>query len=229
MSSILWKSGAAAGLGMFVETKYGPTLSSAGPSGLMSLYAVTPLILIGTGFWSLVHGMTVGKARTKAIEAAKADGEKDVDERYGLPNLYAQGTSKHARTFNAVQRSHQQIFETFGTVMLSAMVGAFAFPISTALSTLTYAVGRIAFSNAYANSEGDASKRYSSKFSKYMWYGLMTNIFLGASSCILVMLADRTAKSYFTYDNMKNRASASVKETRDKYFTSKLSSKIPAK
>lgn len=219
MSSILWKSGAAASLGMIVEIKYGPSLSSTGPSGLLSLYAITPLILIGTGFWSIIHGMTVGRARTKAIEAAKANGEKDVEERYGLPNLYAQGTSNHARTFNAVQRSHQQIFETFGTVVLSAMTGAFAFPISTAISTLTFAVGRIAFSNAYANSEGDASKRYSSKLSKYMWYGLMGNIFLGVGSCLYVMLVDRVAKSYFSYDNMMDRAHTSVKESKDKYFS----------
>jgi hypothetical protein len=226
MSSIIWKSCAAAGTGIFLETKYGPSLSSAGPSGMLSLYSVTPLILIGTGFWSLAYGMVVGKARAKAIEDAKADGEKDVEERYGLPNLYAQGTSKHALTYNAVQRSHQHIFETFGTVVLTAMVGAFSFPISTALSTLTYAVGRVAFSNAYAKSEGDASKRYSSsKLSKYMWYGIMGNIFLGACSCLYVMFLDRAAKSYlssnFSYEGMKNRASSSMKESRNKYFPSK--------
>lgn len=60
-------------------------------------FAYTPMILIGMGFWSVAHGMSVSQARTKYMELAKKDGEKDVEERYGFPNLYAQGTSKHVR------------------------------------------------------------------------------------------------------------------------------------
>jgi len=203
---------------MAAEVKYGPTLSSVGPSGLLSLYAVTPMILIGTGFWSITHGVEVGRARTKAIEAAKADGESEVEERYGLPNLYAQGTSKHARVFNAIQRSHQHIFETFATVAVSALTGAISFPVSTALSTLTYAIGRVAFSNAYANSDGDASKRYSSRLSVCLWYGTMLNVVLGVGSCVYVIAFDRVAKSYLSYDKMMDRARTSFKETSNKYM-----------
>ena len=49
------------------------------------LTAITPAILIGTGLWTVMHGFTVGKARTKYAELAKKDGEADVDERYLLP------------------------------------------------------------------------------------------------------------------------------------------------
>ena len=66
-----------------------------------NLTAITPAILIGTGFWTLMHGFKVGKARTTYAELAKKDGEKDVDERYLLPNLYVQGTSKHVKAFNS--------------------------------------------------------------------------------------------------------------------------------
>ncbi len=47
--------------------------------------AITPTVLIGTGFWTLMHGFKVGKARTKYAELAKKDGEENVDERYLLP------------------------------------------------------------------------------------------------------------------------------------------------
>ena len=60
--------------GAFVETKYGSCsyVSAHGPQ----LSAVTPAILIGTGFWTLTHGFQVGKARSKYSELAKKDGEK---------------------------------------------------------------------------------------------------------------------------------------------------------
>lgn len=64
-----------------------------------------------------------------------------MDERFLLPNLYAQGTSKHVRGFNCVQRSHQHIFETFTTAVVGGLVGAVTFPICSAMSSLMYAVG----------------------------------------------------------------------------------------
>ncbi len=126
-------------IGGYVEISRGSTvLDSHGAQ----ITAITPAILIGCGFWSIFHGFTVGRARAKYAELARKDGEKEVDERYLLPNLYAQGTSKHARAFNCVQRSHQHIFETFTTAMVGGLIGAVTFPICTSLSTLMYAVGK---------------------------------------------------------------------------------------
>ena len=152
-----------------------------------NLTAITPAILIGTGFWTLMHGFKVGKARTTYSELAKKDGEKDVDERFLLPNLYAQGTSKHVKAFNCIQRSHQQIFETFTTVVLSGMVGAITFPLCTSISSLTYAIGRYYLSKGYSECEGDASKRYKYRVAKYMWYGLLSNVILGTASCAMIV------------------------------------------
>ena len=56
-------------------------------------------------------------------------------------NLYAQGTSKHVLAFNCVQRSHQQIFETFTQTVVSGLVGAVTFPLCTSISTMMYALG----------------------------------------------------------------------------------------
>jgi hypothetical protein len=74
-------------------------------------------------------------------ELARKDIEEDVDERYLLPNLYAQGTSKHARAFNCVQRSHQHIFETYTQAVLGGLAGMISLPVTTAISSLMYAIG----------------------------------------------------------------------------------------
>jgi len=118
------------------------------------------------------------------MELAKKDGETDVEARYGLPNLYAQGTSKHAKAFNCEQRSHQQIFETFPQVCLLAMVGAVHYPITAALNTCVYTIGRYSMSMAYANADGDAAKRYSSPLARFIWYGYLSTIVVSIVSSI---------------------------------------------
>eukprot|EP00545_Synedropsis_sp_CCMP1620_P010237 CAMPEP_0119003526 /NCGR_PEP_ID=MMETSP1176-20130426/614_1 /TAXON_ID=265551 /ORGANISM="Synedropsis recta cf, Strain CCMP1620" /LENGTH=189 /DNA_ID=CAMNT_0006955137 /DNA_START=116 /DNA_END=685 /DNA_ORIENTATION=+ len=189
MSMMMIKSAAVAGIGAFCESKYGPSVFRS-PDGL---FAATPLILIGLGFFTLSHGLDVGRARSKYMELAKKDGEKEVDERYGLPNLYAQGTSKHALAFNCVQRSHQHIFENYSSVCVMGCMASLSFPIMAAISTFTYAVGRITMSKAYAAADGDASKRYSSKFAIFMWYGFLMNMCLGAASCIKIIMTAELA------------------------------------
>ena len=118
-SGVVFKSLAAAGIGAFAESKFSPMVFAAPKEGSVSpLFFATPTVLLGVGFFALVHGMGVGAARRKYTELAKKDGEKDTEERYGLPNLYVDGNTKHARAFNAIQRSHQHIFETFPSVIL---------------------------------------------------------------------------------------------------------------
>jgi hypothetical protein len=184
MSMIMVKSFAVGLAGPLLESKFAPDLG-AGSLGLPKLFGVTPLVLTGISFWALLHGFTVvGQSRKKFIEMAKKDGEKDVEERYDLPNLYAQGTSKHAKAFNCIQRSHQHIFETFPYFCMVSILGAVHYPIMAALGTVTYGIGRLSLSNGYATSDGDATKRYSGSFGWLLWYGLITNIVLSVISCV---------------------------------------------
>lgn len=176
MSMIMMKSLAIGLAAPFLESKYGPSLGE-GSMGLPKLFGVTPALLTGMSFWVLMHGFAVvGSARSKYIKLAKEAGEKDVDERYGLPNLYAQGTSKFVTAFNCIQRSHQHILETFPQLCLVSMIGAVHYPLATAVTLSTYCVGRISMSTSYASAEGDASKRYSSSFAVLNWYGFITTI-----------------------------------------------------
>jgi hypothetical protein len=177
----------AAGLtGAFLETKYATSLDfGTGSLGLPKLFGVTPTILTGVSFWALLHGFSVvGKSRSKYMALAKKDGEKDVEERYDLPNLYAQGTSKHAKAFNCAQRSHQQIFETFPQMCMVSMISAVHYPITAAVFAATYFVGRYSMSAGYANEEGDARKRYSSPVAPLIWYGYIGTIVVSVLSGI---------------------------------------------
>lgn len=171
------KSAIAAFIGAGAESRIGGAQHTPGDH-----IGWTALVLTGLGFWSTMHGMVVGKARTKYMEQAKADGEADVEERYMLPNLYAQGTSKNVKAFNCVQRSHQHIFEGLTQLCVASLVAALSFPISTAISTTVYAIGRYQLSNGYAETEGDASKRYSKPLSSMVWYGMLTTSMLSLFS-----------------------------------------------
>jgi MAPEG family len=106
------------------------------------------------GWWSLSYGfLVVKKARLEAIEQAKKDGEQDGEERYALPNLYAQGgTSKVAATFNCVQRSHQHVLETFTQAVATSLFASVHYPLAAAFNALLYSVGRHVISNGYAAS-----------------------------------------------------------------------------
>lgn len=193
-ASLLLKTATAAIGGAFLETKYGPKNSRDGPLGLSPLFGLTPLIFSGLGFWAVAHGFKVSAARKKYADLAKEQGETEVDERYQLPNLYAQGTSKNVQAFNCIQRSHQHIFESFTQACLTGVIGALCFPMTAAISSLTYAVGRVAITNGYAAAEGDASKRYQSKLAFYHWYGLLTNMMLGMIASITIMTGKKLLK-----------------------------------
>lgn len=71
------------GFGRLLEK--GGSVASFLPAG----YGLVILVTTVTYLWVLMLGMKCGAARTKYIELAEKDGEKEVEERYKLPNLYA--------------------------------------------------------------------------------------------------------------------------------------------
>jgi hypothetical protein len=182
-STFLIKASAATLLGMYAESR-----ARFSEKTSLSLFGVTPLILCGISFWSLIYGaVVVGSARKKYMDQAKLDGEENVEERYAFPNLYVQGISKNAQAFNATQRSHQHIFETLPSVMLTSIVNAFQYPALTAVFTAVYAAGRVVFTTDYGKSEGKAEKRYEKPIARYMWYGIIGNYLLSLASCANMM------------------------------------------
>ena len=129
--------------------------------GVLTRAVGVPLLLTtGACFWLTLHGFSVGSARSKYMELARKDGEKDVDARYSLPNLYVDGPSKHARAFNCVQRSHQQAFETLPQLLFFTATAALAYPLAAAANVALWLVGRVTWTAGYAQSGGDPAKRY---------------------------------------------------------------------
>jgi MAPEG family len=184
MAALMLKCVALALGGSYVESRYGPPTNAAGPLGLSTYAGLTPLIFTYMCWWSLSYGfLVVKKARLDAIKQAKKDGEQDVEARYNLPNLYAQGTSKAAATFNCVQRSHQHVLETFTQAVVTSLFASVYYPLASAFNAVLYSVGRHAISNGYAASRGDATMRSASPYAILCWYGLFANVLLAGLSC----------------------------------------------
>ncbi len=77
------------GLESLLETGAGsgpmPNAAAFLPNG----YGLVIFVVTVTYLWVLMVGMKVGMSRSKYAELAEKDGEKDVEARYKLPNLYA--------------------------------------------------------------------------------------------------------------------------------------------
>merc|ERR1711971_1171824 len=123
----------ALGLGLGLAAVEKLLLPPAGLGFLTTVprgYGLVIGVISVTYLWVLMLGMKVGAARSKYSALAEKDGEKEIAERYQLPNLYAQGTSKHARAFNCVQRSHQQILETFTGYCCTVLFTGWLYPVT---------------------------------------------------------------------------------------------------
>jgi hypothetical protein len=172
-NKILLQSIALATAGGVLESKFLPdNLVLSEPSPVLQLPRAYAFIIIIHGFmltWLLSLGMSVGAARAKYMNLAKKDGEKDAESRYALPNLYVEGNTKHARAFNCVQRSHQQVFETLHMYLFCSMVAGICFPLTVTVACSIWFWSRMKWADGYSKSEGDASKRYSNAGSGLFW------------------------------------------------------------
>mmetsp|Transcript_15481 Transcript_15481/g.35451 ORF Transcript_15481/g.35451 Transcript_15481/m.35451 type:complete len:210 (+) Transcript_15481:453-1082(+) len=139
-------------------------------------YGLVIVIVAYTYLWLMLTGFTVTGARTRYSELAEKDGEKDVEQRYKLPNLYAQGTSKHAKAFNCVQRSHQNILETFPGYVCTVLFVGLEYPVTSSVLALLWLYSRMVWVKSYAASAGDAAKRYDHPFSAFFWHAMMALI-----------------------------------------------------
>ncbi|CAB9517738.1 expressed unknown protein [Seminavis robusta] len=157
---------------LLTETSLAFLLEETPPLGVPRGLGLTTGLLVLTTFWLLFYGfLVVGRARTQCMELARKDGETEVEERYGLPNLYAQGTSKHARTFNMVQRSHQGIMESFPGYILMSLISATNFPILTAINCALWWYSRIVWTRGYS-AGSHPRDRYSHPQSRLFWMNM---------------------------------------------------------
>ena len=81
-------------------------------------------------------GINVGAARRK------------YDIQY--PTMYAPPDHKHAKEFNCCQRSHQQVLEEYGFVMISMVLCGFVYPTSSALFGFIWVAGKAIYGYCYS-------------------------------------------------------------------------------
>eukprot|EP00164_Ancoracysta_twista_P000002 GFYU01000004.1.p1 GENE.GFYU01000004.1~~GFYU01000004.1.p1 ORF type:complete len:164 (-),score=52.25 GFYU01000004.1:124-558(-) len=67
------------------------------------------------------------------------------------PDLYAPESHKNAKEFNSVQRGHQQSLESWGPVMILAILNGLVYPRAAAALYATYSVGKAIYANGYAS------------------------------------------------------------------------------
>ena len=159
-------------------------LLETGAYGLPKAFGgVVAINLVMSTFTMISLGMRVGKARKELAEKAKKDGDENADDRFGLPKMQAEGFSELAKTFNCVQRGHQQALETYGSFLALSLVGGLAFPVTTMVSGLLSMYARGKWADGYAT--GDPSKRYQSA-GRHVWTAL-GNLMMASLGTALVI------------------------------------------
>ena len=175
-------------------------LSSSSPAMSPAMFprafGLLILVLSGISLWLISHSLSIGRSRLKYMELASKDGEAHVKERYGLPNLYVEGVSKHARAFNCVQRSHQQTLESFPQFLFFSISASLCFPLTSTITCALWWYARVVWTNGYAKSEGDPAQRYSHPFSRFIWTGLLVQ-FLGSIMTALNILLSSNDNELF--------------------------------
>lgn len=151
-------------------------------------YGLVIMVVTVTYLWTVTVGMSVGDARKKYSALAEKDGEKDVADRYQLPNLYAQGTSKNVRAFNCVQRSHQNLLETLPGYLLTVLIAGLEFPVTAFVLASMYLYSRMVWVKGYSNSMGDPVERYSHPFSAVFWHCKLILFFVSSFVAIQLLL-----------------------------------------
>jgi glutathione S-transferase len=173
-------AGVLIGENYFLRTK-APTVylaSAAFPIVSKAYGAVLLVNVIATGFLLVFMGASIGAARTKFIEKAKKEGDKDAEARFAYPKMYAEGFSKEAKQFNCMQRGHQQPLETYTMFVAMSVIGGLKFPIATLCGGVLWMYARIKWAEGY--SSGEPSKRYQS----WVSYGIWSSLVLVAAAAI---------------------------------------------
>ncbi|KFM26165.1 Microsomal glutathione S-transferase 3 [Auxenochlorella protothecoides] len=75
------------------------------------------------------------------------------------PTMYAKEDTPDAKTFNCVQRAHQNTLEMISTFNTLLIVAGARYPIAASVAGLVYIVGRIVFFKGYSTGKADNRRR----------------------------------------------------------------------
>ena len=94
-------------------------------------------------------------------------------QQYYFYETTIEGTSKHVRAFNCVQRSHQQILETLPGYFITVLVAGLEYPVAAFLFASVWLYSRMVWVKGYSASLGDPAKRYSHPHSRLFWHCML--------------------------------------------------------
>ena len=138
--------------------------------------------VIITSFVLIALGFKVGAARGTFKDKAAKEGDKDAEDRYSYPKMYAEGFTSLAKKFNCVQRGHQQALETYTQFVVLSLVGGVSFPLSVSLAGALWVVARLKWAEGYAS--GEPSKRYDAAVSRGIWSSLIMVLFASVGTAV---------------------------------------------
>lgn len=93
-------------------------------------------------------------------------------KRHGVPypKMYADGDTESAKTFNCIQRAHQNTVEGAPAVMIMTAALGLIKPLTAASILMVYNVGRVVYFNGY--STGVPSKRTPGALISFLSYAM---------------------------------------------------------
>ena len=164
----------------YLEVLYAP---SDKVTTVPKAYGLVIAINVIAGGYAILHlGFKVGKARETYKAKAIEEGDKEAEERFSLPKLYAEGFSENAKLFNCVQRGHQQALETLPQFLVYSLVGGVRHPIVVSVAGLIWIIARLKWAEGYAS--GVPKKRYDHWISSGIWTGLLVPFGASLSTAI---------------------------------------------
>jgi glutathione S-transferase len=178
-------------LGVVGESKYAKDIFPAfyNPSSVLPFlprgYAAVLLVnVVGSGLVMATLGVRVGQARTAFKEKALKNGDKDAEDRFSYPKLYAEGFSREAKDFNCIQRGHQQAIETYTQFVAYSLVAGIKYPLVSTVAGLMWTLARFQWADGYAT--GAPTRRYEFMLSRGIWIALLMQM-CGAIGSILAI------------------------------------------
>lgn len=112
-------------------------------------------IPIPNEYGCVLGSVAVNALMTYYLAVKVALARKTYNVKY--PSMYAEGDSDDAKTFNCIQRSHQNTLEYLPNVLALQIVLGFFHPLAAAALGFSWACGRIVYAQGY--STGDPSSR----------------------------------------------------------------------
>lgn len=161
--------------------------SSSIVPGISRIYGLVIAVnVISTAVVLLILGTKVGQSRNKFIEKANKDGDKDAEDRFSYPKMYAEGFSKHAKQFNCIQRSHQHALETYTQFVALSLVSGLLYPLVTTIAGALWVYARLQWALGYQS--GEPKKRYEHWSAYGIWTSLLIVLFGSITSAVLIII-----------------------------------------